>query len=565
MKYKIPLFFLLFLLQCLSAKAFAQQEIEVIPYKISTPTDNFPVETGKDYAKIISIAAGLSKDIVIIPHERAYASLKKLSLNSQATITENDIIAIGRQGKADCILIGTLSRAGEKYTSESILYSLKSRKIISKCSVSSGDLLNLAEEETNEIFFNSPNKKRTISGKLIDAVILADLSYKTSTEWASIKSGIADFAESVSENWTLDTEISIVPFSEKYASLNKYSNIKSPLSLSEKLKSLLPSGNATLKHFQNALNYSIKNNQWRRNSKKILIIVSNSENIRGKSPEQYALAAKAKKISVNTVSLGLVKNESMDTMKQFASIGSGRFYSAAYHQRIYNEKGNPVDVFYQEGRIFQTFVYDDAWKSGLFEENRRKQSIIQKPRSFLNEILYDEKKYTVNPYNLSQYYPALLQINVINKEHLENNISRIMRNIGENFESNYAASTNRRPIAKAIISDGDVSLTIPITDEKDMAFLKKKIPSNKYFPLGVAVKKSPDDPYGISFYPDLLVTGFENESVPDQLKTSISKIMNDPDHFIGSGLLNPPVWFVDVKVLKLENLKKEHDIRDINK
>ena len=71
MKYKISILLLL-ITHILSSTAFARQEIEVIPYKISTPTDNFPVETGKDYAKIIAIAAGLSKDIIIIPHEITY-------------------------------------------------------------------------------------------------------------------------------------------------------------------------------------------------------------------------------------------------------------------------------------------------------------------------------------------------------------------------------------------------------------------------------------------------------------------------------------------------------------
>jgi hypothetical protein len=563
----MKLFYLIFLiyLQIFSLIAFAQQEIEVIPYKITNPTDNFPVETGKEYAKLVSIAAAISKDILIIPHEKVDTAFKKLSLNSQLTITEDDLIAIGKMGKADNILLGTLSKAKGQYSSESILYSMKSRKIISKCNISSGNLFNLAEEETNEIFFNSPNKKRIITEKQVDAVILVDLSYKISAEWASVKSGIIEFSESVSENWTLNTEINIVPFSEKYSSLNKYSGLKSPQSINEKLKLLIPSGNSSANNFQNALNYSIKNIPWRRGSEKILIIISNSENIKGKYFEQHALAAKAKKIAINSISLGLVKEDALDTIKQFAVIGSGRHYSAAYHQRTFNEKGNPVDVFFQDGRIFQSMVFDDAWKNGLFEENRRKQSIIQKPKSFLNEILYDEKKYNINPYNISQYYPALLQINIINKEKLENNISSIMQGIGANFESAFAKSNNKKTISKVQISDGEISLVIQINDEKDLAVLKKKMPFNRYFPLGVVVKKSLNDPYEITFYPDLYCTGFEEEYIPDMIKTSINKIIKDPDYFISNGILTPPVWFLDVKVIKLENMKKDYDIRDIGK
>ena len=222
--YKIAI---ILLFQFLTVKAFAQQEIEVIPYKIANPTDNFTIETGKEYAKLISIAASLSKDIIIIPHERVDRAFKSLSLNSQRVITEDDIIAIGRMGSADKVLIGTLSRAKNKYSSDSILYSLSDRKIISKSHVSSGSLFKLAEDEMNEIFFNSPKKNRILTERQVDAVILVDLSYKISTEWMFIQNGIKEFADAVSENWTLNTEINIVPFSDKYTELNKYSGLKS--------------------------------------------------------------------------------------------------------------------------------------------------------------------------------------------------------------------------------------------------------------------------------------------------------------------------------------------------
>jgi hypothetical protein len=565
MKLKNQMFLIIFLLQIFTIIAFAQQEIEVIPYKIANPTENFPIETGKEYAKLVSITAALNKDIIIIPHEKVNAAFKKLSLNSQLTITEEDLISIGNLGNADNILLGTLSKNKDQYSSDSILYSMKNKKIISKCHISSGNLFNLAEEETNEIFFNSPNKKRTMTDKQIDVVILVDLSYKISAEWVSVKNGIIEFTESVSENWTLNTEINIVPFSEKYNSLNKYSGLKSPQSINEKLKLLIPSGNSSAKDFQNALNYSIKNIPWRKNSEKILIIISNSENIKGKFFEQYALAAKAKKISINSISLGLIKDDALDTLKQIAVIGSGRHYSATYHQKTFNEKGNPVDVFFQDGRIFQSIIYDDSWKDGLFEENRRKQSIMQKPKSFLNEILYDEKKYNINPYNISQYYPALLQLNIVNKEKLENNIASIMQQICANFESAFTKSNNKKTISKVQISDGEISLVIQINNEKDLAALKKKVTFNRFFPLGVVVKKSSNEPYGISFYPDLYATGFEEEYIPDIIKTSINKIIKDPDYFISNGILTPPVWFLDIKVIKLENLKKDYDIRDLGR
>ena len=376
-------------------------------------------------------------------------------------------------GNADRVLIGTLSRAKNKYYSDSILYSLSDRKIISKSHASSGSLFKLAEDEMNEIFFNSPKKNRILTERQVDAVILVDLSYKISTEWNFIKNGIKEFADAVSENWTLNTEINIVPFSDKYKELNKYSGLKSLPSINEKLSRLIPAGSASNKSFQNSLSYSVKNIPWRMNSEKILIILSNSENIKDKFFEQYALTAKSKKIAIHTISLGLVKEKALESLKQFSVVGSGSHYTTTYHQRIYNEKGNPVDVFYQNGRIFQGTVYDDAWKNGLFEENRQKQSIIEKPKPFLNEIFYDEKKYNINPYNLTKYYPTLFQLNIINTEQLENNIASIMRGIGTNSESNSPKFLYKKAISKILISDGKISFWIQVKEEKDLNILKR--------------------------------------------------------------------------------------------
>jgi hypothetical protein len=417
----------------------------------------------------------------------------------------------------------------------------------------------------NEIFFSSPNKKRIMNERQVDAVVMVDLSYKISTEWTSIKNGIKELADSISENWNLNTVIHIVPFSDKYTALNKYSGLKSIPAINEKLSQLIPAGLASTKSFQNSLNYSVKNIPWRKSSEKILIIISNSENIEGKFYEQYALAAKAKKISINTISLGLVKENALDMLKQFSAAGSGHHHSTTYHQRTFNEKGNPVDIFYQDGRIFESLLFDDAWKNGLFEENKRKQSVVEKPKSFLSEILYDEKKFIINPYNLLKHYPALSQLNIINSEKVENNIESIMRKIGTSFESNFTKAKYKKSIAKVQITDGKILLWIQIKEDKELNVLKKNMSINSYFPLGVVIKKSSNDPYGIMLSPGLFITEFRDGYIPDLLKTNLSKIIKDPDYYTSQGLLTPPVWFIDVKVEKIENLRRDYDIRELGR
>jgi hypothetical protein len=542
--------------------AFAQR-LAVIPYKIANPTDNFTIEDGKEYAKLTAIAAALQKGIPLISHQSVEDAFKKLSLNSQRVITENDLVKIGQLSNAEFLIIGTLSKIKSNYKSDSVLYSMWHKKIISKSHVTSGSFFKLAEEEISEIFLEYPDKKEIFTDRQIDAVIMFDLSYKVAAEWESIKAGIKDFTDSISENWDIDTEISLIPFSDTKIA-DKYTGLKSAAAVSEKLNKFKPAGGNSGRSFGNALSYSIKNIPWRRKSEKLLIVLSNSEKIEGKFLDQHALTARVKKITINTISLGLMKWDAAEPFRQFSATGSGDHFVVSYHQRFYDENGNPSDLFYQGGRIFHAIAYDDVWKKGLFEDKKKKSSILDKPRSFLNEIYYDEKKYNIIPYTLSKNYSNIMQKSYLNKEQVEDNITAIFTGIGDNFSEKFSRSAYKKNIAKAQISDGKISLWIKIKDDQELDAIRNYESVRNFFPIGIIVKKSPNDPYGITFQQKYIVD-FGDDYIPAMLKTSFNSIIKNSDYFTSTGLLNPPVWFVNIKIEKLENLRREYDIREIGK
>ncbi len=545
-----------------AVNSYAQLEIEVIPYKIENPSENLTLEHGREYAKLVSLAAAIKKDIIIYPHEKVQAEIKKLSINPQHVITENDLIMIGEQGRADYILLGTLSRSKGNYNSGSVLYSIRDKRIMSKSNVSAGNLLAVAEEEINNIFFAFPDKKRSYPDNHIDAVILLDLSFKIAAEWESIQKGIRDFADTVSDNWSIDTKINIVPYSDKYTLSNKITGLSSGQAIDNKLKQLVPGGTMSYKNFEEALSFSIKNIPWRRNSDKLLIIISNSENTEAKFPQRYAVIAKSKKIAVRTISLGLLKGKALESMKEFSVISAGLHNNVTYHQRFYNEKGNPVDVFYQDGRLFHSLVFDTQWKEGLFTKNKENNnSNWEKPKPFLNEIFFNTNKYNINPYNLDKYYPVITDSAIINSARLENNIDSIMRTIGDTFEYTSGRQKYKKSIAKAQISDGNISLWIRIKTDKDLEFFRTQAAKSVSFPIGAVIQKNPDEPYGISMHPDSYITGFTNDYIPQIVKTSLSAIIKDPDSFMNNGLFTPPVWFMNIKIERIEKYEKDQDIR----
>lgn len=542
--------------------AYAQLEIEVIPYKIENPTPGFTLKEGREYAKLVSLAAAIKKDIIIYPHEKVYSAMEKLSISPQSVITENDLIMIGEQGRADYILIGTLSQSGGTYKSGSILYSIREKRILSKSNVSAGSLFSSAEEEVNEIFFGFPNKRRSFPDNHIDTAILLDLSLQIASEWDSIKKGIRDFADSISDNWAIDTKINIIPFSGKHTLKDTITGISSAISLDNNLKNLMPGGAMSYNNFEKALSFSIKNIPWRRKSDKLLIIITNSEDAESRFPQRYAMSAKLKNIAVRTISLGLLKGEALESMKEFSVISAGRHSTAAYHQRLFNENGNPVDIFYQGGRIFNSLVFDKRWKDGLFTNNKEKNySNWEKPRPFLNEIFFNTEKYNITPYNLEKNYPLITGSAIISSAGLENNIDSIMRNIGDSFEYTSGAFKFKKSIAKAQISDGNISLWIRIKEDDDLEFFRAQAARSSFFPLGAVIQKNPDEPYGISLHPDSYITGFTDEYLPQLIKTSLTTAIKDPYSLINNGLFTPPVWFLNVKIERIEKYKNEQDIR----
>ena len=168
-------------------------------------------------------------------------------------------------------MIGTLSKSKGNYTTSSVLYSIRDKRIMSKSHYKSGSLFKLAEGELNQIFF------KTLRESHVDAAIVLDLSYKIAPEWESVKKGIINFTDVLSDNWSVDTSINILPFSDRYSIPNKILHLNSNPELENKLKTIAPQGELSATNFKDVLDYSIKRMPWRRNSEKILILITNSD------------------------------------------------------------------------------------------------------------------------------------------------------------------------------------------------------------------------------------------------------------------------------------------------
>jgi hypothetical protein len=274
------------------------------------------------------------------------------------------------------------------------------------------------------------------------------------------------------------------------------------------------------------------------------------------------MAAKKKNIAVYTVSLGKQGRDDADVLRQLAVIGKGRYYAAAYRQRLYDVSGRNMDIFMEAGRLFKAGAYGAQWKDGLYEVRGDPSLRHGKPRAFLTEIDFDERRREVTPYTMGAAYPDLADTGIINADALENNADSLLEGIGEAYHKIASRKAPGKSIARVLLSEDTISLWVRINSPADLEFFRKQESSGFYFPLGITVQKKADEPYGLTFSPNSYVTRIPGDHIPGMVRAGLKEIIEKPDYYTDHGLLRPPVWFVNVKVERLEGQAAGRDIRD---
>ena len=541
--------------------AFA--DTAILPYKLVNPSSFLKDELSLEYARLMAVASSVKKGIDIYSFTQLDIDLKSLSLNPKGLITQDSLDVLGRLLHTDYILLGSLSKIPKGYKSESILYSVRTGVITSNCNVTSSNLFELAEKEVKEIFYQVPDLSRKAEPQSLDAVILADLSYNVSTEWDSLKEGIKKFAAAVSNNWSIDTKIHIIPAADGYEIRQEYLQISSSFKLINIVDKLKPRSGGSGKNLKNCMTYAVNNIPWRSDADKTLLIISNTSIEDGQFLERYASIARLKGITINTLSLGQLKSDSMDYLRQLSIIGKGTHTAAAYKQRMYNIDAKPIDVFFEAGRLFQSLIHDNRWQDGLFYgsgENKSWNS--RRPVSYLDEIFYDPLKYKLKPSNIAEQYPLITQAKIINRDKIENNIEYQMKKIGDASRKDTTGLRTAGNFGKAMLTDGKITMWINITTNEDLEFFEKRQAAKFFFPLGITVQANQGEAYGFAFNPAYYITNLSNEYIPGMLKTGLKKIVDSPDEYMSNGLFRPPVWFIDVRVDMVERYNKIYDVRD---
>ena len=534
----------------------AYSQIAVIPYKIKNPSASFPPEKGEEYAKLLSIAMLIKKNVEVTSPRDVMLDLGRFSLNPQGVITGNDLKILGKGGYIEYFLLGAVSRVGDSYISDSRLYSMKDNMVISNRS-RAANLFELAEKDVSEIGLQFPDRIRPgISEASADISIVADLSYNVLREWPSIKTGIGALVETLSDNWHVNTRVYVIPFSEFYTVERGMNYTDSALGLQRALERLSPRGGNREKFLGRALSYSVKNISWRRNSSRILLIITNSPLEDEYFVERYIIAAKNMGIRIYTLSLGKLNWHATSRIRKISTVGRGLHFSATYHQRLFDLKGKSIDLLIESGRLFRSLGYGE-WRGGILRYSSAR-SDYSRIEASLDEIVYDEKKYTIHPYNLVAHYTALTGERILSHHSVENSIGDVLERIGESCSG--PGTRMRRRIGRVLLSDGKVTIWVDVSSKSELGFFEKKLSRGFSIPLGISLRKRADEPYGIALYPTILPVAITGDYVPKMVRTDLASVIKKPDYYMENGLFHPPIWFVKIKV---ERIKRDRSVRDI--
>lgn len=542
---------------CCSAAPAA--EIAVIPYKIENYSSDFPESAGGEYARLLSVSAMVLKDDVEITSPRQVAlDLERWKLSPQDVITKDDLDTMGKTLQIDYFLLGNLARGGGRYRSDSVLYSVRDRRVVARARVTDHELIGLAQKEIKEALrsFRSKTFKDTgAGGGSMDLVLLLDLSYRINRDWQPVKNAVIGLASHLIDSLRMDTRVYLVPFSDRITYATSSVSVNSIMAVRNDLENLKPAGGAGKDDFSKSLRHAVTGVRWRAGARKAIVVISNTPVASG-TADRLGVMARNKGIIISTVSLGMMSGDQSQELERLALATGGSRSHAAYHQKIFDHAGEAIELYMENGRLFRSRFHEKDWKRGLFlkEGTRRRQG---KPRSFLDELFISEKKGDPTPYELPQAYSRLTREQIINQEPLENNVDRLVKR-------GMTGGTVRKGTAivsagKALISDGKVSFWVSAPSENFIAYFIDRQDAGLVFPLGVMVKKDAGSAYGVSLVP--VIKGIGSEYLPQCLRASLSDIVRRGEYYSTNGLSFPPVWFVDVKVENSQRSRGGSDIR----
>jgi len=551
LKVLVLSFFLIFFY----ASQLSASSIAVFPYKVENASVEFGTEQGDEFAKLTGIAIYVKNRFNIYNPLQLEKDLKQLGINPIYELSLEDLALFCKMRYVDYVVTGKIVKTSKLYKVESILFSAKTKSIISKTNNTAETLYALTEKDNKSLMIAFPAGLSVDKKNGIDIACLIDASYNMNDDIAFVKDSLKEFSRNIYENWD-SSRIFIVTYNDK----KKYPDIAGPLnnylSFSKNIDDIKINGTNSEMSFQKAVKWAASDLSWKKDNEKIVFIISNSDFTDKDYTSQYSLSLSRKKVPVYSILLGMVSNESAVSYKKLSTITGGKSISVVYKQSLFDKTGSLNILYYQSGRLCVGGSENNLWKNGLFISDT---GAALNPQ-YGNELLIKEVQ-TVSPYRLYDFYLKVSEKPIIDKKNLENNISDIFQRMPDNI-SGKKQLMQGKIAGKALLSDDKITFWADITNDTDYAFFEKTKSTGTYYTLGVRIKKKKDSPYGISFNPSFYITDVSEYHIPKMCSTDLTTLLQKSDYHYNNGLFSPPYWFLKVKTVEIVRYKTGKDIRD---
>ena len=521
--------------------AFAN-EIAVIPYIVETTGRSAKSSLDDEYAGLLGVAAAVEYGLDFYSMENLKKDLKNTGIDYHRLLTADDLRLLARRRMLKYIATGTIYKTSGGYTVKTVLYDSKIDQIVARSSVSGRTLFDTATKDLHEIFRYMPSVKTGSKTVIAESVILLDCSYNMVNEKNALLNSLKKHYEILFRQY---------PGSKVYC-LAFNSQIKSEIkgffasgALNNYLENIKFNGSNSDKSIRLALDSAFSNIRFQNGSLRYCVFPLNS-NIKNTSYlTRFANKAAARKTAVYPVAGAKVDISNNAALTSLAQRTGGEAYPLLYHQAFFDRNAESFHLFMRSGRLYFSELPYPQWNS-QFKSSEVKQQ-------------FDVPAW-LNPYNLEKYYRDGLNRVVVKSNPLEVNSKFVFDDIIEKFNIRNSRYGHRIAIARVMLSSSNGSVWVDVNDRDSLDYFIRLKKSAAYNLIGVRLQVDSSSVCGYSINPGAFVFSVSADSVPDSLKVDLKDLLSNPSSYTEKGLLEPPVWFINVRVQMID-LKT--DIKDV--
>jgi hypothetical protein len=547
------------ILTVITPRSFA--EFAVLPYRVNNPSSWLKADTGIEYARLLSAGTLIKKRVEVHSPEQIILDMKRMGLTPDSNISSDHLKRLGSSLYLDYILIGSLTKKGDKFISESILFSVKEGKVLAGEKNSASTLLKLAEADINSFMVLYPDKLLpgpAPSGREADILFLIDSSSAAMNDRNFINESILSHASWMIDDNRCNTRIYVVPFAEKKGREGTGLAENSIPELKKILSGVRPLGPQSGQAFQNSFTYAVSTVKWRPKALKEIVIITASNLDSAKNAQSTALTASRKGIKVHALKIGGLTPVQSKNIDAVSRVSGGTSAFVPYHRKVYDAAGEEISLYYEGGRAFRSWNYVSDWHNGLYEGQSTAVSMKIKP---LYEEILDSAKEQVTPWNMSELYDRYGTKRIISIKPVESGLSPRVRAIsaGITQKGSDPGNITASPRARVLLSDGKISVWADISTGEQLEIFKKRAAQKFLFPVALTLRKAPAETYGVA--PVIVAADIPSDYIPLSMKVSLESLLKQPSKYLSNGIFTPPVWFIEVRVEEISG-DNESDIRD---